>query len=84
MHSELVEYVNKLEFMVVNTRIKLLKERKAYSSVLSSLALFFGIKGITPEQVEEYVSTAVKGMKESQEDEQEKMIGKLDWIGFLQ
>lgn len=64
MHSELVEYVNKLEFLAMNSKAKLQRERKAYSSILSSLALFFGTKGITPEEIESYVSSFVKGMKE--------------------
>lgn len=59
----MIEYVNKLEYLVVSTRLKLLRERKAYSQILSSLALFFDSKGISSSQVEDYVNSVVEELK---------------------
>ncbi|KAL4441632.1 hypothetical protein ABPG74_021564 [Tetrahymena malaccensis] len=83
VNSELLEYVNKLEYLVVSTRQKLLRERKAYQQIISSLALYFDAKGIRSQQVEQYVDSVVDSLKANQE-ESDLEFEQLDWVKFLQ
>ncbi|EAR94165.3 hypothetical protein TTHERM_00522320 (macronuclear) [Tetrahymena thermophila SB210] len=82
VNQELLEYVNKLEYLVVSTRQKLLRERKAYQQIISSLALYFDAKGIRSQQVEQYVDSVVDSLKTNQE-ESELEFEQLDWVKFL-
>ncbi|KAL4493123.1 hypothetical protein ABPG72_003208 [Tetrahymena utriculariae] len=82
VNSELLEYVNKLEYLVVSTRQKLLRERKAYQQIISSLALYFDAKGIRSQQVEQYVDSVVDSLKTNQE-ESDLEFEQLDWVKFL-